>query len=373
MNPPAPPSPQAPRGEVIRCDVSGAFPEWLSRAGGSLAVTTYQAGKVVLAGWDGRQVTVLARDFDKPMGLAVDGRRLLLATRQQLLLFADAPTLAYEFQEGRPGRYDALYLPRVAYFTGDLSLHDVGFGEDRLWAVCTRFSCLASPSRDYSFVPNWRPPFVSATVPEDRCHLNGLAMDGGRPAFVTALGETDEVGGWRANKAGGGVVIDVATGAVVLRGLSMPHSPRLHDGSLWVLNSGVGELWRVDLTSFRHEVVCALPGYLRGLCLVGPYALVGMCMIRETHIFGGLPVQERHPTLRCGVAVVDVRNGALVGSLDFTAGCTELFDVAFLPGVHRPMILNADREEARQAFTAPEFSYWLRPSALIPEPPKRGR
>ncbi|HEX8199474.1 MAG TPA: TIGR03032 family protein [Isosphaeraceae bacterium] len=374
MDQPAP-APAAPhpgaRAEVIRCDVSGAFPQWIGQAGGSVAITTYQAGKVALIGWDGQQVTALFRDFEKPMGLAVAGSRLLLATRHQVLLFADAPALAREFLQGQPGRYDALYLPRVAYLTGDLNVHEVAFGAEGLWLVNTRFSCLAAPSAEYCFVPRWRPPFVSAVAPEDRCHLNGLAMAEGRPRFVTALAPSDEVGGWRPVKADGGVVIDVPADEVVLRGLCMPHSPRLHDGALWVLNSGAGELWRVELGSFRREVVCALPGYLRGLCFVGPFALIGLSQIRERHIFGGLPVQARHPRLRCRVAVIDTRTGAEVGGLDFTAGCTELFDVQFLPGVRRPMIVGPEKEAARQAFPAPGSSYWLRPSAQVPVPPGR--
>ena len=219
--------------------------------------------------------------------------------------------------------------------------------------VTTRFSCLSITDRDNSFLVRWRPPFISGLVPEDRCHLNGLAMQEGRPRFVTALGETDAVGGWRAGKDGGGVVIDVATNQVVLRGLSMPHSPRLHDGCLFVLNSGAGELWRVDLTSFHHDVVCALPGYARGLGFAAPYALVGLSMIREKHIFGELPVQKRHPALQCGVAVVHLRHGRQVALFEFTGGCTEIFDVRFLPGVLRPMILNGENDTSRQAVTRP--------------------
>jgi uncharacterized protein (TIGR03032 family) len=351
--------------DKIRCDVSEPFSTWLSRAGGSIVLTTYQAGKVGMIGWDGRQVTLLFRDFPKPMGLDIDGPRMLLATRDQVIELANAPLLAHDFLEGQPGRYDALYLPRVAHYTGDLNVHDVAFGDEHSWLVNTRFSCLASPSRDHSFLPRWKPPFISDIVPEDRCHLNGLAMEGGKPRFVTALGETDVVGSWREGKASGGVVIDVASGQVVLRGLSMPHSPRLHDGSLWVLNSGAGELWRVDLKSFRHEIVCSLPGYLRGLRFVGSFALVGLSTIREKHIFGGLPVQTSHPRLRCGVAVVEVSTGRHVGMFEFTEGCTELYDVGFLPNVLRPMILNAEKEMTRQGVTTPEFSYWLRPSAVV--------
>ena len=300
---PDPPREGSP--ETIRCDVSESFPEWLRAAGGSIALTTYQAGKVGMIGWDGRRVTLLFRDFPKPMGLDVDGPRMLLATQHRLIELGNDPLLAVEFLEGQPGRYDALYLPRVAHYTGDLNVHDVADGIDGPWMVNTRFSCLSVAGRDYSFVARWRPPFLSELVPEDRCHLNGLAMQGGRPRFVTALGETDAVGGWRAGKDGGGVLIDVEANQVVLRGLSMPHSPRFHEGGLYVLNSGAGELWRVELDSFRHQVVCNLPGYARGLGFAGHYALVGLSMIREKHVFGGLPVQTRHPALKCGVAVVE--------------------------------------------------------------------
>ncbi len=367
MDSPTGPPPGEGVSSTIRCDVSESFPTWLGQAGGSIVMTTYQAGKVGMIGWDGRQVTLLFRDFPKPMGLDFDGSRMLLATHHQVIELANAPLLAHEFLEGQPGRYDALYLPRVAYETGDLNVHDVAFGEDHSWLVNTRFSCLCDTSREFSFIPLWRPPFISELVPEDRCHLNGLAMESGRPRFVTALGETDRVGGWREGKADGGVVIDVRADQVVLRGLSMPHSPRLHDGSLWLLNSGAGELWRVDLDSYRHEVICSLPGYARGLDFVGPFALVGLSTIREKHIFGGLPVQQRTPRLICGVAVVEVRTGRQLGLFEFTEGCTELYDVRFLPGVRRPMILNAEKEATRQAVTAPEFSYWLRPGAVVME------
>jgi uncharacterized protein (TIGR03032 family) len=193
-------------------------------------------------------------------------------------------------------------------------------------------------------------------------------MEDGRPKYVTALGATDEPGGWRSNKAAGGVLVDVDSGAVALDGLSMPHSPRLYDGKWWLLNSGTGELWTVDPRQGEHTVVCSLPGYLRGLCFVGPYALVGLSQVRERHIFGELPVQQRYDKLLCGVAVVDLRTGNLIGMLEFTAGCQELYDVQFLPGVRQPMILNVQNEAVRQAVAAPDFSYWLRPGSEAPPP-----
>lgn len=371
---------------VIRCAASDSFTQWISQCGGSLALTTYQAGKVALIGWDpvARQVTLLLRQFEKPMGIAPlrdprTGRvaRLALATRHAVLSFADAPALAGDYLDARAPRaaerpsvrYDALYLPRAAHFTGDLNVHDIAFDTaGRLWVCNTRFSCLSRLGDEFSFIPEWKPPFVSDVVPEDRCHLNGLAMsDDGRPKLVTCLGDTDTPGGWRADKATGGVLVDVETNQIVLRGLSMPHSPRLHGGGAWLLNSGAGELWRVDPARGTHDVVCALPGYLRGLCFVGPHhAAVGMCQVREKHIFGGLPVQQRHPKLLCGVAIIDLRSGTHATTFEFTAGAQELYDVQFLPGVHRPMILNLEKDAARQAFTAPTFAYWLRPGNEVP-------
>ena len=237
-----------------------------------------------------------------------------------------------------------------------------------LWFVNSRFSCLSVLSKDFSFVPRWTPPFIRELVPEDRCHLNGLAIVDGRPKYVTALGESNVVGGWRENKAAGGVLIDVPANTVLLRGLSMPHSPRWHQDRLWLLNSGAGELLCFDPAKGTAGVVCTLPAYLRGLCLIGRFAVVGLCQIREQHIFGGLPVQQRQEKLLSGLAVVDLPTGKLVGTFEFTAGCTEIYDVQFLPGARHVNVLNSTDDAVRQAFTAPEFSYWLRPENVLSKP-----
>ena len=361
------PSTTAPSDTRIECQSSDSFSHWLSQLPGSLAVTTYQAGKLALLGWRDKQPSLLMRQFDKPMGLAVGPGKLALATRHEITLFADAPLLARDFMPEQPARYDALYLPRATYHTGDVNVHDVAFGEEGLWFVNSRFSCLSGLSKDFSFVPRWQPPFISELVPEDRCHLNGLALVNGKPKYVTALGETDTVGGWRDNKPSGGVLIDVETNTVVLRGLSMPHSPRWHQGRLCLLNSGAGELLCFDPSTGTAGVICTLPAYLRGLSLIGRYAVIGMCQIREKHIFGDLPVQKRCDKLLCGLAAVDLPTGQLVGMFEFTSGCTELYDVQFLPGTRCPNILNSADKSSKQAFTAPDFSYWLRPENVIPE------
>lgn len=365
MKPPIHPNQnqQRPQGEPIQCDTDSGFIEWLARSKGSLVVSTYQAGKLLMIGWDGRQLTLLMRQYDKPMGFDVSGKKLALATRNQITIHANDAVLAHNYKQ--TGKYDALYLPRVSWHTGDLNVHDIAFTNDGLWIVNTRFSCLAKLSDEVTFLPQWQPTFISELAPEDRCHLNGMALVKGKPRYVSCLGETDTPGGWRENKANGGVVIDMKNNEVVLRDLAMPHSPRYYRKHLYVLNSGAGELLRVNPENGVREVVCQLQGYLRGISFVDNTAIVGLCKIRESNIFGGMPVQQRYDKLLCGVAVVNIKTGKQEGLFEFTASCEEIFDARFLAGVQRPNILNTDRPEALEAFNAPDFSYWLRPQNLV--------
>lgn len=355
------PTPPTATPDPIACGVSGEFADWLAARDGSLVVTTYQANKVALIGFDGG-VTALFRQLPRPMGLAVDGPRMAVALNDQVCVFGDAPDLGRAYAEpgaeAAAGRYDAFYLPRLAYFTGPIDAHDLAFAGDDLWLVNTRFSCLAQPGPGHSFVARWRPPFVTELAPEDRCHLNGLALVDGSPRYVTALAATDTAQGWRPVKAHGGVIVDVPASKVVLHTLSMPHSPRWHDGRLWFLNSGAGELCVADPPRPGYTVVAILPGFLRGLCFVDGFAVVGLSKLRPSGVLAGLPIQNRFPELMCGVAVVDVSDGRTVGVFEFTSGCSELYEVQWLPGRRRPMFLNSERLEKVQAFVTPEQG-WL--------------
>jgi len=344
--------------ETLQCRSDAGFSEWLATSGGSLAVTTYQAGKLLLIGWNGQQLSFLPRHFVRPMGLALHDGQLLLACYDRVMRFADDPVLAHHYDDARPGRYDALYLPRVSHHAAGLDVHDVALTDDAAWIVATRFSCLATLSDRHSFVPRWRPRFITDDAPEDRCHLNGLAMRDGQPAFVSCLASTDTPDGWRERRADGGLLIDIASNEVVLHGLAMPHSPRWHEGALWALESGRGRLLRVDAARGRADEVCVLPGYLRGLDFVGPYALIGLCKARETAHFGGLPVQAHDARLLCGIAVVDTRSGARVGLFELTAGASEIYDLRFLAGRQRVNVLNTESQDRRVAFSAPPDLHW---------------
>ena len=239
------------------------------------------------------------------------------------------------------GRYDRCWLPRSSTVTGEIQCHEIAWGttdsgEPDLWIVNTLFSCLAGLDPRYSFVPRWRPPFISQLAAQDRCHLNGLAMRDGSPAFVTVMAPTDEPGGWRKVRNDSGAVLDVASGEAVTTGLAMPHSPRWHDGNLFVLNSGMGRLERVDLATGHREAIAAVPGYARGLAFHRDLAFVGLSRIRETAIFGGAPIAAYHDQLKCGVGVIELSTGNTVATLQFANGVEEIFDVQVVPGARCP-------------------------------------
>jgi uncharacterized protein (TIGR03032 family) len=351
--------------------MDAGFGRWAEQAGATIVVTTYQAGKLVLVGHDGPQMGVLMRDMHAPMGLAIEGSRMAVATRDSVVVLADAPELAPGLPS-HPGRFEHLYVPRVTYATGDIRAHEIAFGQSGLWIVNTRFSCLCLASDRHSFEPRWRPKFVSACVPEDRCHLSGVAMEGGAPAYATAHAATDVAGGWRDRKAGGGVVIDVASGEPLATGFTMPHSPRIADGALWVLDSGEGVLARVDRATGDKVAVTRVPGFARGLCLVGSHALIGLSKIRESNVFGGMRVASLYPELFCGVAIVSTVSGRVEGTLRFVSGCDEIFDVGLLPGRRRVQVLHPPDAQTRAALSMPDAAFWaLAPTPTSAQGPRR--
>jgi len=334
---------------------SRQFPEWLAENRLSLTFSTYQAGKLFFIGLqpNGR-LSIFERTFNRSMGLWSDGQTIWMTSLYQLWRFENA----LQPSENHQG-YDRLYVPQLAYTTGDIDAHDVAAGADgRPVFVNTLFSCLATPSEAKSFRPLWHPTFISRLLPEDRCHLNGLAMENGRPRYVTAVGETDVTDGWREKRVGGGVVIDVVENRIVARGLSMPHSPRLHDGKLWLLDSGTGHFGFIDLSAERFEAVAFCPGYLRGLSFHDRFAVVGLSQPRENKTFAGLPLDDalakRGAGPQCGLMVIDLKTGAAAHWLKIEGIVHELYDVVALPGIRRPMALGLKTDEIRRMLTIEE-------------------
>ena len=329
-------------------DCSRRFPTWLAEQRISLAFTTYQAGKVFFVGSQpSGRIGVFERTFNRAMGLCGTAQTIWLSTAFQIWRFENV------LEPGAAdGEFDRLYVPRGCHVTGDIDVHDIGLNQDgEPVFVNTLFSCLATVSDKYNFEPLWQPRWISKLAAEDRCHLNGMALEDGRPKYVTACSQTDIVDGWRDQRTEGGVVVDVDSHEIIAQGFSMPHSPRLYRGKLWVLNSGQGQFGFVDLASGEFQSVAFLPGYPRGLTFVGDYAVIGVSKPRHERTFTGLPLDaelgRRQATAQCGLFVVDLRSGDIVDWLRAEGSIAELYDVAVLPGVRRPRALGFQTDEIR--------------------------
>ena len=361
---------------TFEINASRQFTSWLASQNLSLVFTTYQAGKVFFIGLrQNGELSVFERTFERCMGLYAHNSSLYMSSLYQLWRLENAL---------EPGQiadgYDAVYVPQVGYITGDLDIHDVvlveppqppklrgdqqvepqfpSLNKGELGGVVfvnTLFSCLATISETKSFVPLWKPPFISKLAAEDRCHLNGLAMRDGQPRYVTAVSQSDVADGWRDKRKDGGCVMDISTNQAIATGLSMPHSPRWYKDKLWLLNSGRGEFGYLDLERGVFEAVAFCPGYLRGLSFCGDFAVVGISKPRHNKTFSGLALDEqlqaKQALARCGLLVIDLRSGDIVHSLRIEGVVEELYDVQVLPGVRQPMAIGLKTDEIRRVIS----------------------
>lgn len=321
---------------------------WLNEQGGTLVFSTYQSSRIFFLSANAAGETIaLERIVGSAMGVVVDRDKLWISNKEQAWRFANiGPQRLKPGEDAEAVDYDAVYMPRWGIFLGGCDTHDLLANvhhENRLHEllfVNTAYSCIASIDGHYNFVPVWKPPFVSALSPEDRCHLNGMGARDGKLAYATACAETDEALAWKPQKSGGGVLIDAQSNEIITRGLSMPHSPRWHDGKIWLLNSGDGHLGYVEPENGNFVPVADCPGFARGLTIVGRHALIGLSRLRENTFASGLRIKEklesRHVPQRCGVLVINLDTGRTEHWLDIEGGITELYDVAWLPEIRRP-------------------------------------
>ncbi len=335
----------------VKFDLSTSrqFESWLAEHNVSLAFTTYQAGKLFFlgSGPEGR-LSVFNRTLERCMGMAYAKGALYISTLYQILKFVDAAK-----DQPAEGPYDSLFVPQMGFYTGDVDAHDlaVGAGGECFFAN-TLFSCIAETSQTHSFKPVWTPPFIDRLAAEDRCHLNGLALDAGTPRFATAVAETNVADGWRDHRADGGVVLDISSNNTVAGGLSMPHSPRIHGGRLWLHNSGTGHFGYIDPKSGTFEAVAFCPGYLRGLDFVGNFAVVGLSKPRHNRTFSGLALDDNLAKekidARCGLYVIDLATGDVVHWVRIEGLISELYDVAALPDRRNAAAIGFKSDEIRR-------------------------
>jgi uncharacterized protein (TIGR03032 family) len=339
---PTPPESSPPTAATLTTDYASVhtanLPDMLSQLGSTLLISTYQAGKLVAVHADNAQLHTRFYAFDRPMGMASTADQLFLGTQYAIREYRNVPDAGRRFASAQP--VDAVYTLRNLHITGSIDIHEMAVVENQCIYVNTAFSCVCALDNEHSFNPIWRPRFVSGYSPEDRCHLNGLGLRDGKPAFLTALGATDSAEGWRERKRDGGVLLDYDSGETIAAGLSMPHSPRWHAGKLWVLESGKGSLGWVDLASGKVETVARLPGFTRGLVMAGPLAFVGMSQLREKGAFADIPLTDDQTERACGISVIHLTTGNVIGFLKFSAAVQEIFALHLLNGVRSPQIVD---------------------------------
>lgn len=322
----------------------------------SLALSRRPSGVAIL-GVENGVPTLSACLLPRSMGMTVSGNRLAVATTHELLVFANVPMLAPQYP-ARPNHYDAVFVPRTAYYTGDLDLHDMVFDRQVVLAVNTRYSCISVIDGYFNFTPIWQPPFVTDFGPDDRCHLNGMAFHDGRVQYVTALGQTNTPFGWRDGMARDGVIMEVPSGRVVASGLSMPHSPRIFDNGLYVLEGGRGQVLQIDPRSGAKRIVATLPGFTHGLAEYRGVLFVGLSRLRDKRGPQGLPIEDSAGCLVAGVAAVDLKSGEVLGILQFYNGVDEVFDVQVMPDIRRAEILNPHQWRETPSIATIKGGFW---------------
>jgi uncharacterized protein (TIGR03032 family) len=345
------------------CSYSPQLPELLLQLKCSLAITTYQAGKLIfISPVDENRITQLPREFSKPMGIEIQGDRMVLATKDEVIYFENSRELAKHYPN-KKDTYDSLFLPRTTFYTGQVDMHDVAMGNEGIWAINTSFSCLCQVTGNFNFIPRWQPKFITDLVHEDRCHLNGLVLIDGKPKYVTALGTTDTPQGWRENITSGGVLIDVQTNETILDKLPMPHSPMIYNGELYMLLSATGELIKVNIKQKSYEVVKKLSGFCRGMDIIGDHAFVAMSKLRKnSSTFAKLKFAENADV--AAIKVIHLPSQAIVGEFTYQTSVDEIYSLKVLKDSTRPNILNTSNPLHKYSLSIPGKTFWANPENL---------
>lgn len=328
---------------------SRGFISWLRDAQVSLVLSSYKTGQVLSIGLVDDKVSIFSTALNRPMGMSVKNDSIWIGTAATLIHFVKDDDMDEEF--------DSTFVPRTLHVTNDVDIHDIVEPNDLPFFISATYSCLAIPSITHSLQPIWKPKWITKIAGEDRCHLNGIAFDESMPAYATAVARSDTANGWQAeNRKNSGVVVDMRTGEIVCENLTMPHSPRLYRGRLFVLDSGTGYFGHVNLESREFEKLAFLPGFARGMQFVGKYAVIGISEDRHEGCFSGLPLgdelKERKIEAKCGIVVVDLVENSMPQFIYFPK-LREVYDVGILSGVTRPRIIGVDDRLMSRRSAAP--------------------
>ena len=343
---------------------SPQLPELLLQLQCSIAITTYQAGKLIfISPADKEKLAQLPRTFNKPMGLAVQGNKMILATKDEINVFENSVHLAKHYPN-KPNIYDSLWLPRITFYTGRVDMHDVAFGNDGIYAVNTSFSCICKVNGNYNFIPFWQPSFITDLATEDRCHLNGLVIQNGAPKYVSALSATNTPQGWRDSITTGGILMDVENNEIILQGLAMPHSPRMYNNELYMLLSASGEFIKVNTKDKSYTVIKKFDGFCRGLDFCGEYAFIAFSKLRKnSSTFAKLSFSDKANF--AGVKIIHIPTKAQVAEITYQNSVDEIYELSVLANTVRPNILNTINEIHKHSLAIPGHTFWANPDSNV--------
>jgi uncharacterized protein (TIGR03032 family) len=252
---------------------------------------------------------------------------------------------------------DALYLHRASLTTGMINIHDIAWGDEGLWVVNSTFSCLSTLSPDNSFIARWKPPFISELVPEDRCHLNGMAMLDGRPKYVTTFNMEDSRDSWSVGRVDYGTLIDVDNNNVLIEGMIMPHSPKVYKSEVYVCESGLGVVWRYNPITKEKTLVVKLQGFTRGLYFYGGLMFVGLSQVRASEIKNPTPISREYDETYSGIWIINLEDNSEVAHIKFDGDVDQIYDIAIIPDSITPEILNVNSSLTRHIF---DFRYEIK-------------
>lgn len=325
----------------LRITVSSHFVQWLADQHASLICAAEYGNLLLSIGLqpDGR-LTYSALPVNRPGALLYADDQLYVAAQRHIWRFANLLTSGERDQA-----HDRLFVPRTTYHTGDLDLHDLAIDrKGRLLFANTRYSCLATLSERHNFEPLWQPPFISELLPEDRCHLTGVALRDGVPRYVTLGASSDTARGWQS-ALHSGALYDIATRTAVIADLVAPHYPRFYQDRLWLLNTGVGTLGFYNAEARHYEAYADCPGFPRSVAFHGDYAIVGLSRPAAGQR-SGLPLETqmaaRGEPMQSGLLVIDMRSGLPLHWLQFSGAVHDVAAVVVLPAVRNPALRAAE-------------------------------
>lgn len=342
----------------LKYECSPRFIELLRSVRSSLLISLKQARTLMVVGTSDNQLDVSFKEMDEPMGIAASIRGIAISSRRHVHTFVPVPV-----PEPNASRFDVCFVPRISFDTGDLQARDIAWGRDGLWLASTRFSCLSTLHEDYHFVPRWRPPFLSKLSGDYQCGLSGIGMEQGIPRFATCYSSSANPWGWKAEVEKGGRLSDIANSNTLCDALSVPHTPRVHGGRLWVLDSGNGSLGYVDLKRGKFEPITTFPGFPCGLTFAGPLALVGYSTLSPDSDFRETSVARQGKASSTGVAIVQWESGEILATLKLQGIDRELFSIDVLEGSNNPMFLGS-KSYRDHKLSDTEYEHWL----LAPQP-----